>query len=401
VAAADSVETEDKRGKKHKKHKKQGEAPEAPPQQPPEAAAATEPAMAAAAEKPAKHDVRLKARVFALAEVSHRRERVFTIDSGVVERDRDALDLSLLSARIGAEYRSPLRWLTAELELELSGNVRPKDAYVQAGKSLFVRAGQFKVPAAALEIASPWTLPLARRGLVHDLMADWMDVAGRAPGVAVGYRSKEGLKPRLMLGAFQGSTLKSALPGDRDVRLLDRASLSAQTYAGRAEIAPFGVAIGAWFEQRVGSVAIGQFAHYATFGLDATVDQRFENGGLRLWVDGSAGEGLYEAQDKPESDGRPWFVAGRALAAYRFGGTEPSDPYVEPFGFFAAFDPDTEVVADLTTEAAVGLVAGFWDRARVTLQGELTHGRRNFPAGFLAGQSPSHRSLLLQAGARF
>lgn len=352
-------------------------------------------------DKANKHELRIKGRIFALAELSHRRERVVTVESGLVDRDRDALDFSLQSARFGVDYHAPVRWLSAELELEIAGNVEAKDAFVKAGETFFVKAGRFKVPAAAMEVASPWTLPQVRRGLVHNLMTDWMDVAGRAPGVAFGYHDKSGLKPRLTLGVFQGSTLKSVLGADRDVRLIDHASLHAQTYAARAEISPLGVALGAWYEQRVGSLSIGQFRHYATFGLDATVDRSFEHGGVRAWVDGGGGQSPYLHADKPGRDRPAWFAFGRAQLAYRFGGVTQNDPYLEPFGFFAVMDPDTEVVSDMVTEAAVGLTAGLWDRARVTLQGELTNGQRNFPNGFLGGQTPDHSSLLLQAGARF
>jgi len=64
-------------------------------------------------------------------------------------------------------------------------------------------------------------------------------------------------------------------------------------------------------------------------------------------------------------------------------------------------DPDTEVVADFATEAALGVNAGYWDRGRVTLQAEMTRGQRNFPEGFLANVDPDRLSVLLQAGARF
>ncbi|MDF3065802.1 MAG: uncharacterized protein K0R38_1403 [Polyangiaceae bacterium] len=352
-------------------------------------------------EKPNKHDFRLKGRVFALAELSHRRERVVTVESGLVDRDRDALDVELQSARIGVDYHSPLPWLSAEVELELAGNVEAKDAFVKAGQLFFVKAGRFKVPAAAMEVASPWTLPQVRRGLVHNLLVDWMDVAGRAPGVAFGYHEKTGLKPRVTLGVFQGSTLKSVLGSDRDVRLIDRATLHAQTYAARAEISPFGIALGAWYEQRVNSIALNRTAHYATFGLDATLDRSFEHSGVRAWIDGGAGQSPYLHSEKPGQGDRAWFTFGRAQLAYRLGGVAQDDPYLEPFGFFAVLDPDTEVVSDLVTEAALGVSAGFWDRARITLQGEITNGQRNFPGGFLGGQTPDHRSLLLQAGARF
>jgi hypothetical protein len=141
--------------------------------------------------------------------------------------------------------------------------------------------------------------------------------------------------------------------------------------------------------------------HYETFGLDATIDHELANGGLRCWVDGTLGESFYVAQDKPDAGADPLFATARALVGYRFGGVALGDPYLEPFGHFSLLDPDLEVVDDFVTEAAVGVNAGFWDRARLTLQGEMTNGQRNLPSGFLEGQQPDRLSLLLQAGARF
>jgi hypothetical protein len=351
--------------------------------------------------KLAKLGVELKGRVFALSELSHRNETVVGSSGALVTRDRNALDLSLQSARFGLNYQSPLPFLSAQLELEIADNPRVKDAYLLVGKTFFVKAGQFKVPSSAIELESPWTLPLARRGVVHDLMTDWLDIAGRRPGVAIGYHGKGGLKPRLTLGAFQGTTLKSVEPGDRDVRLIDHASLEAQTYAARGELTLAPVTLGAWFEQRVGSTVAAEFSHFSTFGLDAELQHRFAASALRAWVDGSAGESLYVNDDKPGSDPTPWFVSARALVGYRFGGLAQGDPYIEPFGFFALLDPDTEVVSDFVTEAAVGVAGGFWDRLRITLQAEMINGQRNFPTGFLDNENPDHMSLLLQAGARF
>ncbi|HVY29068.1 MAG TPA: hypothetical protein VHB79_21065 [Polyangiaceae bacterium] len=348
-----------------------------------------------------KHKLKLKARVFVLAELSHRRETVVGTGALLVTRDRDALDLSLQRARVAAEYRSPIPWLSAELELELANKVRVKDAYLQAGDHLYAKAGQFKVPAPALELASPWRVPLVRRGFVHDLLTDWMDVGKRRPGLALGYRDKGSLKPRLTVGIFQGTTLKQVVPGDRDTELIDHASLEAQTFAARGEVTVFGVALGAWYEQRVGSRAVGQFEHYATFGLDATTDLRFGPGELRLWLDGMGGQSFYVAGTEKVSDPKPWFAAARALVAYRFGGAAQGEPYVETFGFFAALDPDAHITSDAATEAAVGIAGGLWYRARITLQAETTHARRNFPRDLLDYQEPDHKSLLLQAGARF
>ena len=403
ASEADAVESDDEqqpRGK-HKNHKKHKHllAFDSGPAEP---AASNDPKRNDPdTAKPAKRDLQLKGRIFALGELSHRHETVVGDSGALVTRNRDALDLSLQSARFGIEYRSPLRFLSAQLELEIAGKPRVKDAFIEAGKRFFVKAGQFKVPSAALELASPWTLPLARRGLIHDLMTDWMDIAGRAPGVAVGYRGKGAFKPKLTLGAFQGTTLKQVAPDDRDVKLIDHASLKAQTLAARGEVSLASVTLGGWYEQRVGSTAVGEFSHFATFGLDAELSQRFEHGALRAWIDGSAGESLYVNSDKPGTDTSPWFAAGRALVAYRFGGLALGDPYLEPFGFFALMDPDTEVAKDFVNEAALGVAAGFWDRARLSLQGEMTNAQRNFPEGFLDNQNPDRLSLLLQAGARF
>jgi hypothetical protein len=348
-----------------------------------------------------KHDLRLKGRVLVLGEVSHRRETVVGSTGALEARNRDAVDLWLRSARVGIDYRSPLRFLRAQIEIEAARKPRLKDAYLQAGKKFFVKAGQFKLPSPALEQESSWHLPLARRGMLHDLMTDWLDIAGRAPGIAIGYHGRSNLKLRLTLGAFQGSTLKQVVPGDRDVRLIDHASLTAQTYAARAQISLAGVQIGAWYEQRVGSIETGAYSHFATFGLDAGLSRQLGGGALRVWLDASGGESLYVNVDKPGDDPYPWFAAGRALIGYRFGGEAFGQPYVEPFGFFALLDPDTQVVSDFVSEAAVGVAAGFWDHARLTLQAEMTDGQRNFPNGFLDNQNPDHMSLVLLAGASF
>ncbi|HKY39820.1 MAG TPA: hypothetical protein VJN18_27975 [Polyangiaceae bacterium] len=345
--------------------------------------------------------LQLKGRVFALSELAQRTETVVGPSGGLVTRDVTSLDLSLGSARFAVEYRSPLRWLSMDLELEIAGRPELKDAYILAGKRFFARAGQFKIPTAALELESPWTLPLARRGLIHDLLTEWLDVAGRRPGLALGYRGKGGLKPKLTLGAFQGATLSEVVPGDRDVALIDEASMDAQSLAARAELKLALVHVGAWYEHRVGSKVPREFSHFPTFGLDVTLDHTFGGGGVRVWLDAGGGKSLYVNDDKPDAGEDPLYVVGRALVGYRFGGVALGDPYLEPFGFFALLDPDTEVVADFATEAALGVNAGYWDRGRVTLQAEMTNGQRNFPTGFLDNQQPDRLSLLLQAGARF
>jgi hypothetical protein len=398
----ESAPEADKKGKKHKKHPLALELSEQDTAEADRTRGKGDADGKGKHHKGDEHELVLKGRLFTLAEVSHRNETVVGTTGALETRDRNALDLELQSARFNVSYRSPLRFLSAQVEFDVASKPLVKDAFLEVGKTFFVKAGQFKVLGSTFELESPWNLPLVRRGLVHRLMTDWLDIAGRRPGVAVGYRGgKGGLKPRLTLGAFQGTVLKEVLPGARDVTLIDHASLKAQTYAARAEISPGKVKLGAWYEHRVGALTAVEFSHFETFGVDAELNVAFEKSALRAWVDGSAGESLYVTDDKPGSDPYPWFAAGRALVGYRFGGMALGDPYIEPFGFFALMDPDTEVVSDFVTEAAVGVAAGYWDRLRITLQGEITDAKRNFPNRFLENQSPDHSSLLLQAGARF
>lgn len=346
--------------------------------------------------------IQIKGRVLALAELRNQ-ERIVIDGASVNLEPVNSLDLSLTSARIGIEYEAPMRWISAVAELELEGKPSLKDGYVQArGKHFFARAGQFKLPVSALETESPWTLPLVRRGLMHDLLTDWLDVGGRHPGLMVGWRGRGGLQPRFMVGAFQGAVLGSALAsGDRDTDPLLEKSMDAQSYVARAQFEPGGIQLGAWYEHRLGSAALNEFKHYFTVGVDATVDHVLPTGGVRVWLEGTTGSSWYEQINKPADDDDALFVMGRALGGYRFGGTVDDAPYVEPFGFFGVFEPDTDVVSDLAFEGAVGVAGGFWRRARVTLEGHIVRAQRNFPAGatgFLGGEELDRMSLLLQAG---
>jgi hypothetical protein len=344
--------------------------------------------------------IQLKGRVFALAELQHREHIASTgpgTSAGLV--GYNALDLSLESARIGLEYEAPVRWLSAVVEIEVSGKPSLKDGFIQArGQHFFARAGQFKLPTAALETESPWTLPLARRGFVHDLLTDWLDVGGRRPGVMAGWRGRGGLRPRFMVGAFQGSIQSEVSVGDRNTDLIEQSSLEAQSYVARAQFEPADIQVGGWYEHRVGSPNGLETKHYMTGGLDAVVDRVLPGGGIRAWVEGSSGTSWYEHSQKPKDDKDAIFVTGRALVAYRFGGTVDEAAYVEPFGFFGVLEPDTEVRRDLAWEAAVGVNAGLWRLARLTLQGEINRAQRNFPVSYLGGAEPDRMGLLLQAG---
>jgi hypothetical protein len=345
--------------------------------------------------------IQLKGRVVARAELQRRPRHVLE-GSSIVSVSKNSLDLSMQSVRVGVDYEAPMRWLTAVAELELTGKPSLKDGYVQArAHHWFVRAGQFKMPTSAIESESPWVLPLASRGLIHDLLTDWLDVGGRRPGAVVGFRSGAPWHLRLSGGAFQGSVVSNS---DRDTDLIKNRSLDAQSLVGRAQIDVGPVAIGAWYEHRVGSPALDQYDYYPTGGLDATLEQRLPNGAVRAWVEGIAGKSWLELARLTSDSDITWFATARALLAWRFGGTSDEAPYLEPFGFLGVFDPDRHIRNDIGWEAAVGLNAGFWQRARLTLQGEISRAQSNFPSGFRLGtgylstRDPDHIGLLLQAG---
>ena len=103
----------------------------------------------------------------------------------------DSFDLSVPLARFGVRYRAPVKWLSAEIEVDAADGFELLDAWIRARTETFsARAGQFKVPFSAIEIESSFDLPMVRRGLVHDILVDELEVAGRRPGIALGARDK-------------------------------------------------------------------------------------------------------------------------------------------------------------------------------------------------------------------
>jgi hypothetical protein len=349
--------------------------------------------------------IELVGRVYARADLARERQAVVTPRGTVEERDVTGLDLRLASARLALEYQSPHRWLEGALEAEFAGKPRLKDAYVEAHSRGFrARAGQFKMPASVLDTQSSWTLPLVRRGLLHELLSDWLDVGGRRPGMMVGWRGRGGLHPTLTLGVFQGRVLNDIAPGERDTDFVRGRSLDAQSWIARASVRISALKLGAWYEHRVGSPDVGAFGHYLTGGAHALLDLRFSSGGLRVWADALGGTSWYEHALKRKDQEDATFFAARLLTAVRHGGTKVSAFYVEPYGFMGVLDPDADVANDAFAEIALGLNVGLWQELRVTAQAELTRAQRNFPmgsSGFLGGANAERKALTLQIGMLF
>lgn len=340
--------------------------------------------------------------------------RVFT-QAQYVRREagathQESFDLSVSRAQIDVDWESPNKWLSAQIEFQVH-KPRLRDAYIEVkGGGFFARMGQFKPPVSIIQMeSSTKTLPVARRGFISDLLSDYLDVAGRRPGFMVGWRGKGGIKPTVRLGAFQGSQLHNGNtdPGDRDVDLIELKDLKSQGFAGRFDVDLGSVELGAYYQHRIGSPGKPTFRdtkHYPTGGLDLVFDHAFEFGGVRAWGDAMVGKSWYEFQGKAPDDKDATFLSGRLIGAFRLGGTQTDALYVEPFGMIGMLDPDTEVDRDWAMEYVLGVSAGLWRRARITLQGEMNQGDTNFPNqtnGYLYGLSPDMIGVTLRAGVIF
>ncbi len=241
----------------------------------------------------------VKGRVFANLELRHRADQLIVgTDGSIRSEDVDSLDIVLDSARFSLLYQNPDKWLIAEIELEVSDpdQVELRDAYLLTeGGPISFKAGYFKMPTAVIELESAWTLPSSRRGFINGLLVDYLDVAGRRPGLQLAYRGPGKLDPTLILGTFQGSEVVEHVGDDRDFELLDEANLDSQSWIARAQIElAKRVDIGVFFEQRVGSPSAFQTQHYPVMGADAVFDDEFGDYGLRAWVDAHYGESWYE-----------------------------------------------------------------------------------------------------------
>jgi hypothetical protein len=325
---------------------------------------------------------------------------VFDSSGELTSGGRNAFDITLASVRPALHWHAPQKWLSAVIEVEFTQKPDIRDAYVQMKqKDFMLRAGQFKMPGSAIELASPWALPFVRRGFLHGLLVDELDNAWRRPGLMLRWRGADlPLRPEINAGIFQGFVVVSeGLERDKD--LIVNQGFGAQSLIGRAQIEPVdGVAIGAYYHHRVGTPAILQNAHYWTSGADLVVDRTFASGGLRIWLDGIAGASWFEHPSKPVDNQDTTFVCGRSILAWRFGGLEQDQRYLEAYGTFGVLDPDIDVVSDLAIEAAVGLNLGLWQRLRLTAQGEIWRAGRNFPPGYTLGIDPDRAAVLLQLG---
>ena len=68
-----------------------------------------------------------------------------------------------------------------------------------------VRAGNFKMPFSAIQLTSIWTLPMADRGLIDNVLVKRLQIAGRAIGATVAVELPGAWRPAVRAGVFQGT----------------------------------------------------------------------------------------------------------------------------------------------------------------------------------------------------
>lgn len=296
---------------------------------------------------------------------------------------------SLESARVGAKYRGEDFYL--EIEAELEGRPELKDAYVKldTGYGTALRAGQFKAPFSALALESSWSLPTVGRGRLDELLIDTLQIGGRRPGAQIEWSTKShALRPKVEAGIWQGTDQEGEPRAD------GTAEVMGETAGARASVRPGPVEIGVSGAWRAAQPIFGkEWERFWAAGTDVVIvtESRF-----RSWVEGGAGSSW--ADEDPADGKHAVFGYARAVAAWRLGGAEKGEVYLEPFAAGGAIDPGLEVQDDVVWESAFGVNAGRWKRWRAQLQYETSRASRNTPES-LHGPAPDvMKAVLLQVG---
>ena len=327
--------------------------------------------------------------------------RIFARSSMIKSGDEPtAAQSTLQSARGGFDFRA--HGLRMQLELEVADRAKIKDAYVQLRLSdspkLDVRAGNFKMPFSAIQLESIWTLPMADRGLVDNVLVKRLQVGGRAVGAMVSLDLGGPHHLRLRAGGFQGvNDAGDPLAATADDGFGHDAVV-------RASIRPIhGVEVGASGSVRSGALITAPVEIERAYAaeLDLTVDLAAGPGRIRAWLEAMIGTSWLVGGMMINHD-LTRFLEARGIVAYRFGGAAKRARYVEPYVLAAAIDPDRIVERDHVREAAVGITYGAADTWRVQLEAEVYRFGDNAPLGIteLAVAPVDSLAFLLQLGAR-
>ncbi len=302
------------------------------------------------------------------------------------EGSEESFTLGVQSARAGVKAHVH-DWVTLALEIDFAPKADLKDAFIQGKrKHWLAKVGQFKMPISAFNLESPWSFPLARRGALHGLLADSLQIMGRRPGMLGQIRGGGDWDLALSLGIFSGLEFAADM---RNQGVVDRSPVDEKTFVARLsatprthELALVGLIHGAKARPSVvgpmgirevqispttGFAAAPEFTSLWTVGAEGTFDWQFATTGLRLWSEAFVGT---QALDDLVDGQHAQYVAARALGAYRFGGMAKGQTYAETFVAAGGLDPDLRVVGDLAWETTAGFTIGHWRETRVTFQAE-------------------------------
>jgi hypothetical protein len=257
--------------------------------------------------------------------------------------------------RVEARYERE-RWLRAVLELDFGGFPPPagtswvpevKDAYVRLGRRPFaVRAGHLKPPTSVIELESPWKLPLARRGPLHDALLE-SNTAGRRLGLEVEASFGDRELIRLDGGVYRSFRLPSA-------------TMPTFNGAARAELDLKAVKLGAF--ALLGGTQ-GRTGGFWSGGADARLELELKAVTLEGWLEGLGGT-------YPLS--RASYGAGRGIASARLGGARAGDLFGELFVFGEGLSREEDPgLPPQWVQGGGGVGAGLWEIARGSVQGEL------------------------------
>jgi hypothetical protein len=334
-----------------------------------------------------------KGRVFARAAY----ENTSHSAAGSIARS-ERLRLSTPSARLALKYQ-PLPWLSLVAEGDFTDRPVVRDAFVQArNKRLRARAGHFKMPLSAITLESPWVLPVARRGIIQDLLEERMSLVGRRPGFLFSIEGGGGFDPELSLSAFQGAFLAGD-GADTDLELLE-SGVDAQNLVACFSVTPGGQELALHGERISTTAFMGQRRHFWAGGGDATLDDPFGLRGLRAWLEVAVGQTFYIDQLTSRD---ATYASARAIFSWRWGGGEDRAGYLEPFLMVGYLDPDRGGSRDRLRELAAGLNLGLWRTFRLTLQLEDVRSEEQLPGQLFFGNLNlrSHRAVLIQVGMAF
>jgi hypothetical protein len=310
-------------------------------------------------------------------------------------------EFSLDNARITLNWR-PARWLRAQVEYDPAMNNKLKDAFFRVrGDTLSLRGGQFKPPFSVTAMDSRWDLPVSDRGQLDEVLRDAMGIIGRRPGLQLGYQPRGG-NFDVLGGVFQASSVDGDNIGKNSFNNVAEDWAPKVTVRGQYERRRLRLGVsGDW---RPAEPVLGEgYQRFWTLGADAAWRQRRKEGGWRLWGEGYVGSTW---QDSDPFDGLSTnFVAGQAIAAWRYGGREDHAFYVEPYTLLSALDPDTRIRSDLMWEVAGGVNVGRWDQLRFTVEVQHRSVDVNAPSSLglviLDDDAYSRTKLVLQVGGAF